>query len=258
MMELSGLFDFETENEVNSSEILDKAVIALESSALKFSMDVISDAKVRVSYSENIKRIVSEVKEMVLTKKISVKEGAEFCYDMRNQIMSEHRKFTSVQGLARAEKHKKTPPQLDELFEKYAKKKFKSSYSNLTSQQKSAIHYEVISSSGRGDSNFNTVNKRLKVIGRVGVVVTAALATYQILSAENKPKEAVKQGIGIGSGVAGGWLAGLAVSSVCGPGAPVCAIALVLAGSIVGGVLGTVVADTLDEEIEEFTQWKIL
>lgn len=44
-----------------------------------------------------------------------------------------------------------------------------------------------------------------------------------------------------------------AVSSVCGPDTPLCAIL----GSIAGGVAGSVVADSLDEEIEEFTRWQI-
>lgn len=61
--------------------------------------------------------------------------------------------------------------------------------------------------------------------------MTASIATYEILNAENKSKEAIKQGIGIGGAIAGGWLAGLGVSAICGPGAPVCAIAVVLVGS---------------------------
>jgi len=44
-----------------------------------------------------------------------------------------------------------------------------------------------------------------------------------------------------------------AVSSVCAPGTPLCA----MLGSIVGGLAGSVVADSLDEEIEEFTRWQI-
>lgn len=87
--------------------------------------------------------------------------------------------------------------------------------------------------------------------------MTAALATYEILNAENKPKESIKQGIQIGSGLAGGWLAGLAIAPLCGPGAPVCAIAVLLLGSTVGGIAGSLIADSLDDEIEEFTSWKI-
>lgn len=59
---------------------------------------------------------------MVNAKKISVKEASIFCYEMRNQIMAEHRKLTSVQGLAKAEQHKKVPLSLNELLDKYSKK----------------------------------------------------------------------------------------------------------------------------------------
>ena len=171
--------------------------------------------------------------------------------------MAEHRKFTSVQGLALAERHKKSPPSLDQLIDKYAKQKFGKDFKDLTPTQKSTIHYEILESSARDNPKFTAANKRLKVIGKVGILVTAALATHAVLTAENKPKEAIKQGMQIGGGVAGGWLAGLAVSAVCGPGAPICAISLVLLGSLAGGLAGSAAADSLDEELEEFTKWKI-
>ncbi|KMJ43571.1 hypothetical protein AB204_19005 [Xenorhabdus khoisanae] len=237
--------------------ILDKAVAALEGASIKFSTDVINDANVRQSYTSNIKIAVSEIKKMVSTKKISVKEAAEFCYEMRNNIMAEHRKFTSAQGLAFAERHKKSPPTFENLMDKYSQKKFGKVFGSLTPNQKNSIFYEIIEASSRDNPKFTTANKRLKIIGKVGTIFTAILATHEILNAENKPKEAVKQGIQIGGGVAGGSLAGLAVTPLCGPGAPVCAIAVVLLGSIAGGVAGSVVADALDEEIEEFTRWAI-
>lgn len=67
----------------------------------------------------------------------------------------------------------------------------------------------------------------------------------------------MRQGAIIGGGAAGGWLAGLAVSSICGPGAPVCAVAVVLVGCIAGGMAADAVVDTFDEELEEFTKWQI-
>lgn len=176
---------------------------------------------------------------------------------MRNQIMTEHRKLTSSHGLSVVERRKKTPPSLEKLINKYSQKKFGNVFSSLTPDQKSTIYYEIIESSARDDPKFTTANNRLKIIGKVGVIFTAVLATHEILNAENKPKEAVKQGIQIGGGVAGGSLAGLAVTPLCVPDVPVCAIAVVLLGSIAGGVVGSVVADSLDEEIEEFTHWAI-
>ncbi|HGN9372041.1 TPA: hypothetical protein ACK11E_002048 [Citrobacter pasteurii] len=255
-MIIKGLYKSGQEHELES-HVLDNAIAGLEGTAIKFSIDAINDANVRASYTSNIKRVTSEVKEMVKARKITVKEASEFCYEMRNKIMEEHRKYTSSTGLSFAEKHKKTPPKLDELYNKYAFKKFNSSFRKLTAQQKNTIHYEIIESSARDNPKFTASNKRLKVMGKVGVLITASLATYEILNAENKPKESIKQGVQIGGGVAGGWLAGLAVAPLCGPGAPVCAIALVLLGSAAGGIVGSVVADSLDEEIEEFTTWKI-
>lgn len=52
-------------------------------------------------------------------------------------------------------------------------------------------------------------------------------------------------------------LAGLGVSLICGPGAPFCAIAVVLAGSAAGGITGSLAADTLDDELEEFSKWEV-
>ena len=47
------------------------------------------------------------------------------------------------------------------------------------------------------------------------------------------------------------------VSSICGPAAPACAVAVVLLGSMAGGIAGSVVADTFDEELEELSHWEV-
>ena len=101
-------------------------------------------------------------------------------------------------------------------------------------------------------------HKKIRMMGELGVLVNAALASYQILNAENKTKETARRGIIIGSGAVGGLLAGLGVSALCGPGAPICAFAVVIAGTIAGGVAGEAVTDSLDEELEEFSHWDIL
>lgn len=94
-------------------------------------------------------------------------------------------------------------------------------------------------------------------MGKVGILVTAAFATYEILNAENKIKETARQGMIIGAGAAGGLLAGLGASLLCGPGAPICAIAVALAGSTLAGVAGSLAADALDDELEEFSMWEV-
>lgn len=60
-------------------------------------------------------------------------------------------------------------------------------------------------------------------------------------------------GIIVSADAAGGIFAGMGVSAICGPTASICAIAVVLPGT----VAGEAVASVLDEELEEFTYWDI-
>lgn len=254
--EAVGIFPIKNNHSLNQSP-LDIAIAAMEGAATRFAMDAINDANVRTSYMANISRISKQAKLDVLAGKVSSLEAVEYCYEMRNKIMAEHRKFTSVQGLAKAEQLKKTPPTQAQLFDKYAHKKFELDYERLTQNQKSQIHYEIIESSGRDNAAVSKGTQRMRIMGKVGILVTATLAAYEILNADNKAKESARQGIIIGGGAVGGFLAGLGVSALCGPGAPVCALAVILAGGAVGGVAGSYAADALDDELEEFSHWQI-
>lgn len=115
----------------------------------------------------------------------------------------------------------------------------------------------MIESAGRGRASVTAATRRLRVIGKVGLLITAVLGTHAVATADNKPKEAIRQGAIVSGGLAGGWVAGLMVSTICGPGAPICAIAVVLIGSIGGGLAAESAADLFDEELEEFTQWQM-
>lgn len=236
---------------------LDRALELMEGTALRFSLDAISDEKIRASYIKNIKRMSEQTRDDVKAGKITAQEGVKFSHEMRNKIMMEHRKFTSAQGLAIAQRKKKDGKALKTLLDIYSENLFQKSYDSLSEVEKNKVHYAILESSGRDNTKFSAGTKKMLVMGKLGVLVTAALATYQILNAENKPKEVARQGIIVGAGSLGGILAGMGVSAICGPGAPICAIAVVVAGTIAGGVAGEVVASSLDEELEEFSHWDI-
>lgn len=245
------------ENHSVSDGILERALESFEGAALKFSSGFISDATQRDNYNRNVKRVKAEVLTQVKTGKISVREAAEFCYEARNKIMAETRKNTSVPGRAIAQNKKVISPSLEKLLDEKAVKKFGKKFVALGAEQKNAMYYEIVESSARPNTGFNTLNKVLKVSGKVLIVVTVAYAAYEIANAENKQKEAIKQGMTIGGGMAGTALASLAVSTVCGPGAPFCAIGLMLGAGIASGLAASKLADALDDEIEEFTKWNI-
>lgn len=241
----------------NLDGVLQKAIEAFEAAASRFAADCIKDANARQAYMTNIKRISREVKAEVDRGKITVKDGAEFCHQMRNKIMNESRAVTSAQGRAYAESLKKEGKTLQNLLDEYSNKLFKRPFSALTDAEKNKVYYSVIESAGRDRASVTAATRRLRVLGKVGLLITAALGVHAIAIADNKQKETVRQGAIVGGGLAGGWLAGLAVSGICGPGAPICAVAVVLIGGIAGGLAAEGAVDAFDEELEEFTRWQI-
>ena len=115
-------------------------------------VDVSNDAHTRARYISQIQRISSTAKADLSAGRTSYLEAAEYCHAMRNQVMEEYRKLTSVQGLARAKQIKKTPPSLAALFERYAQQLFDCPYENLSAEQQQRIHHEVIEASGRSNA----------------------------------------------------------------------------------------------------------
>lgn len=142
-------------------------------------------------------------------------------------------------------------------LDKYAHSLFKKKFDLLTDIEKSKVHYLILKKSGVDNPKVTRGTKIMKVTGKVAWVITAAFAASEIYKADDKAKETGRQGIILGGGAAGGALAGLSISLLCGPGAPVCAIAVVLAGSVAGGILGEYAADSLDDELEEFLTWGV-
>tara|TARA_R110000751_G_scaffold101052_5_gene195084 strand:+ start:2150 stop:2530 length:381 start_codon:yes stop_codon:yes gene_type:complete len=117
-------------------------------------VDVSNDAHTRARYISQIQRISSTAKADLSAGRTSYLEAAEYCHAMRNQVMEEYRKLTSVQGLARAKQIKKTPPSLAALFERYAQQLFDCPYENLSAEQQQRIHHEVIEASGRSNAEL--------------------------------------------------------------------------------------------------------
>nr|WP_225919804.1 hypothetical protein [Pseudomonas khorasanensis] len=109
--------------------------------------------------------------------------------------MMEHRKWTSAQGLSIVQRKKKDGRGLKTLLDMCSEGLFKKGYDSLSEIEKNKVNYTILESAGRDNTKFTTGTKRMLIMGKLGVLVTAALASYQILEAENKPKEAARQGM---------------------------------------------------------------
>ncbi|TKC91067.1 hypothetical protein FAZ69_06780 [Trinickia terrae] len=251
-----GSFETNRDHQIET-RILADARAALEGAGVYFSQAAISDANVRTRYAAGIKRMSEGVQSEVNAGHMTAAEGAAFCQDMRNRIMEEARKVTSPAGLARAQAQKVRGANLEMLLDKYSSKNFSKPFGVLAEAEKNRAYYAIIESAGRSNAKVNAKTARMRTMGKVGLLMTGALAGYEILNAGDKIRETQRQTASIEGGLIGGTLVGLAVSAICGVGAPICAIGVVLIGSTLGSVATQTAYDAYLDELEEFRAWGI-
>ncbi|WCM23467.1 hypothetical protein NDK50_21590 [Paraburkholderia bryophila] len=250
----NGSFDTQKKHRLPSA-LLDVAISDWEAIATKFGLDAIKDSATRAKYMAHIAEISNEVRQQVDSGNMSIKDGAVYCNQLRDKLFIEYRKYTSSIGVAQAEAIKLNARGFDYYLNKYSQIEFKRNFVDLTEQERGKIYYEVIKSAGRGNDTVNTNIRKLRVRGRVFLLVTAILAVGEIVGAKNKIKEVARQGSIIAGGMIGGGLAGFGVSFVCGPAEPLCAVALVYIGSHAGGTVGQLANDAYQDELVEFMRW---
>ena len=146
-------------------------------------------------------------------------------------------------GRAIAEQIKSKGKTLNELIAKKALEQFgqNANFNALTPAQQNTVYAEIVKSAGKDSPRVSARMGKLSHAGRGLVVLSLAISTYSIATADDKvdatKHELAVTGAGIGGGIAGGAIAGLA----CGPGAPVC----VTVGAFVGGALAAFGVDFL-------------
>jgi len=217
----SGSFNIQLVHDIKSG-LLEAAIADYEAIATTFAVNAISDDKVRQQYSKHIREISDQVRQEVANSNMTVKEGAEYCSQLRDKLFVEYRKYTSAVGVAKAEALKLQSRGFDHYLNKYAQAQFGKNFDALTTEERNAVYYTVLKKAG---------------------------------GAKDKVKEAARQGSIIAGGMIGGSLAGLAVSFVCGPAEPACAVALVFIGSNLGGMAAEAGNDLYQEELPVFMHW---
>lgn len=170
--------------------------------------------------------------------------------------MEEARTKSSPVGRAGAGKIKTGGKALEVLIDEKAAKLFSNKrFADLTKSQRRKVFQAIIESAGKSRPSVTARIPRWRMVGRGLVFFTVAVATFNVWTAENKVHAGLKESIVLGSGVAGGAIAGAATGLVCGPGAPICSTALFFVGGIMGALAGTTAADYYDAELLEFAEW---
>lgn len=218
---------------------LNRALADLQVESTNFGLRFIRDARVRFDYMQQTKKLANEFSARVAKGEIAPREAAEQVNLLRNEIMEAQRMKSSDIGRALAVKLKTSGLSLDELCEKYALRFYESSFETLNQNAKNRVYLEIVESSGRSRISVNKSALKFSRLGRAFWIATIGIAVYKVYEAENKLKEVARQGVVIGTGVAGGMAGGAAAGLVCGPGAPICSTI----GVFVGGAIAAFGAD---------------
>ena len=217
---------------------LESALSVLKAEATNFGYRFIQDGAVRREYIARTQALVKTIKDEVRAGRLTYAEAAEEANKVRNAIMDAARLRSSDIGRASAEAAKATGRTLAELQEYYAQN-LKRSFDSLSDAEKSRVWLEIIEASGRQRPSFNVKAARLARVGRGLIVFSVGIAVYNIATAEDQGRQAVKEGATAGAGILGGMGGGALAGLACGPGAPVC----VAVGVFVGGALAAFGAD---------------
>ena len=173
----------------------------------------------------------------------AVADAAKEAHYLRTQLLESTRLASSDLGRAYAEREKGRLPKLSELEEHYARKLKGQSFESLSAAEKNRVWRNIVEASGRTRPSANALAKYASKAGRGFVLLSTALAVYNVATAEDKSKQIAKEGTTAGAGILGGMAGGAAAGLICGPGAPVC----VAVGIFVGGVLAAAGAEVTFE-----------
>ncbi|WP_229207766.1 MULTISPECIES: hypothetical protein [unclassified Duganella] len=213
----------------------DRAMKALESQVANVGAHVCIDSTARRAYAREINAMAQKLESEALAGKLTWTEAAKQAQETRNIIMEIFRRRSTPVGRAMAEYVKIRGHSLNELVARHSARHYGENavFKNLTPSQKNVVYASIVKSAGTSHQPITTMLSRLSHAGRGLVIISLGISAYNIATSTDKVsaagKEVLSTGAGIGGGIAGGALAGLA----CGPGAPLC----VTIGAFVGGTL---------------------
>lgn len=226
----------------SDNRALEEALAGLQGTASQFGATCINDARARLQYARDIAAVPGELRAAIDAGRVSVSDAAAQAVALRNRIMELARRRSSPTARAYAMRLKREGRSVSELSEKYAQRLYGDTFSALSERRQASVFKEIIQASSRPDEGVMRLAKQLGRAGRRLLLVSLAVAVYDVAEAGDKPREVIRQGALAGAGVIGGWTVGSAAvaTGVCAATAPVCVGAMMF----VGGLLATYGADS--------------
>ncbi|MHA4870444.1 hypothetical protein ACXZ1M_22390 [Duganella sp. PWIR1] len=208
---------------------------ALESQVANVGAHITIDSTTRLAYAREIKAMAKKLEGDALAGKITWTEAANQAQETRNVVMEIFRRRSTPVGRAMAQAIKIKGYSLNELIARHTMRHYGENavFARLSASQKNFVYASIVRSAGSARQEVSTILARLSYAGRGLIIISLGISAYKIATSTDKVaatgKEVLSTSAGIGGGIAGGAIAGLA----CGPGAPIC----VTIGAFVGGTL---------------------
>lgn len=221
---------------------LEQALHLMEVEAVNFAYRYTKDANTRQWYIQKTQAMSRELRGQYNAGQITARKAAEAAQEMRNEIMDMARLRTSDIGLARARQLKGKGKSLDDLISKYSTKKFSKPFDALTKGQQDEVLVEIVDAAGRPNPKVNAKVGKMAALGRSLWVLSAAIAIYNVATAEDKTHQAGREVANVAGGFAGGAAAGALAGIWFGP-------LGVAVGAAVGGIVGSMIADEAYSEL---------
>lgn len=209
-----------------------------------FAHHLAGDAQLRTKYMD-VGQWAKDLMARFEAGQITEAEAALAANKMRNAFLMETRSQMSPAGQLISQMLKKEGLELPVLIEKYAARMFDKQTAQLSEKELSAVCLRIAERAGVTNASVNVGSKITPVAGRALLAAAVALAIYQVATADDKLREAIKQGagfLGFWAGAKVGAIAGTSACAVTGVGAaaaPVCGVV----GGLVGGILGSILAE---------------
>lgn len=226
---------------------VDGMVVSVEQAARA----TIPDATVRAEYVAMARALAADLVARVERGALTPREAAAQANQARNLAMESMRARTSAFGNAIARWLKQRGLTLAELEARYARDLYGRPFHDLSRAQRDRVWLHITRRAGATNSRVNAAMRAAPRAGRAFLLLSVAIAVYQVAEAEDKAREAARQGGSLGGGIAAS--AGVAALGgvVCGPGAPLCAAGFGLAAfvaGVAGAYGGEVLVDKLMDE----------
>lgn len=204
--------------------------------AVAFAESIIKDPKARAQYVQKARAAADELIGLVKQQKITPHEAAQTAHAMRNQLLVLARAQLSDFGMAVSRDMKPGGPPFAYFEEKYANQLYRRPFSALTQTGRDAVWLKIVDQAGQANPKVNVRVKRYGAVGRGFLILSLGLAVYNVATAEDKARQATKEGVSLGAGLVGGVAGGAVVVALASNPAGWVVFAAVLIGSAAAGM----------------------